>query len=158
MSAKFWNKTTYLATRICSAVPSEAKKIPPGQTDFVEVTLTCHVQVASPGFLHSAIQLTGLSALFRVPPSRCWFSCLHRPVAPANVISSEALVSAPIIRRADYLSGRDEKSVRELSVLVGALKNARSRLMGVKRVRDPVLSDSYYTDVHGKCWRESDGE
>ncbi|CAB1098255.1 unnamed protein product [Ectocarpus sp. CCAP 1310/34] len=72
--------------------------------------------------------------------------------------SSEALVSAPIIRRADYLSGRDDKSVRELSALVGTLENARSRPQGVKRVRDPVLSDSYFTDVDGKCWRESDGD
>lgn len=93
-----------------------------------------------------------------MPLSRRLFCCLHPSVAPANVISSEALVSAPIIRRADFLSGRDEKSVRELSALVGTLDNARSRPQGVKRVRDPVLSDGYFTDVDGKCWRESDGE
>lgn len=67
-------------------------------------------------------------------------------------------MSAPIIRRADFLSGRDDKSVRELSALVGELDNARSHPEDVKRVRDPVLSDSYFTDIDGKCWRERDCE
>ncbi|CAM9181555.1 unnamed protein product, partial [Hapterophycus canaliculatus] len=77
------------------------------------------------------------------------------PVAIFGVgASEEARVSAPIIRRADFLSGRDEKSVRELSALVHELDNTRSRPENVRRVRDPVLSDSYFTDFHGKCWRE----
>lgn len=67
-------------------------------------------------------------------------------------------MSAPIIRRADFLSGRDEKSVRQLSALVGELDNTRSRPEDVGRVRDPVLSDGYFTDFHGKCWRERDCE
>ncbi|CAM9490254.1 unnamed protein product [Scytosiphon promiscuus] len=77
------------------------------------------------------------------------------PVAIFGVGASEdARVSAPIIRRANFLSGRDEKSVRELSALVSELENTRSRPEDVRRVRDPVLSDSYFTDFHGKCWRE----
>lgn len=69
--------------------------------------------------------------------------------------SSEAVLSAPIIRRANYLSGRDTKSVRELSTLVGTLENAKSRPEDVQVVRDPVLSDSYFKDSGGRCWRES---
>ena len=62
----------------------------------------------------------------------------------------------PIIRRANYLSGRDDKSVRELSALVGKLENTTSRPQDVEQVRDPVLSDRYFTDVDGKCWKRRD--
>lgn len=69
--------------------------------------------------------------------------------------SSEAILSSPIIRRANYLSGRDTKSVRELSTLVGTLGNATSRPEDIEVVRDPVLGDSYFQDDDGECWRES---
>lgn len=56
------------------------------------------------------------------------------------------------------MSGRDQKSVRELSDLVGTLENARSRPQDVQIVRDPVLSDRYFTDIDGQCWRKNEGE
>lgn len=72
--------------------------------------------------------------------------------------SPEAILSAPIIRRANYLSGRDTKSVRQLSMLVGKLENTTCRPEDVEVVRDPVLSDSYFTDRGGACWLESNSE
>lgn len=69
-----------------------------------------------------------------------------------------AAESAPIIRRANYLSGRDEKSVRALSALVGTMDHARSRSQDVFTVRDPVLSDRYFTDMNGTCWRKDESE
>lgn len=65
---------------------------------------------------------------------------------------------APIIRRADYASGRDKKSLKALSALLDTLDTRRVDPNDVARVRDPVLSDSYYTDKNGTCWRHSKGE
>lgn len=56
------------------------------------------------------------------------------------------------------MSGRDEKSARELSAVVGTLDNSRSRPQDVCAVRDPVLSDTYFTDVNGTCWRKDESE
>ncbi|CAM9929519.1 unnamed protein product [Pylaiella littoralis] len=79
------------------------------------------------------------------------------PVAIFGVgASSPAIESASLIRRANYVSGRDEKSARELSAVVGTLDNSRSRPQDVCAVRDPVLSDTYFTDVNGTCWRKDE--
>lgn len=45
--------------------------------------------------------------------------------------------------------------MRELSNLVGTLENARSRPEDIEVVRDPVLSDRYFKDSGGACWREN---
>ena len=69
--------------------------------------------------------------------------------------SAQANLSAPIIRRANYVSGRDQKSVKAFSDLLSTLTNARTKPEEVARVRDPVLSDGYFKDVSGRCWRQS---
>eukprot|EP00904_Undaria_pinnatifida_P004663 jgi/Undpi1/14198/HiC_scaffold_9.g03847.m1 len=80
------------------------------------------------------------------------------PVAIFGVGASvQANLSAPIIRRANYVSGRDQKSVNALSELLSILKNARTKPDEVARVRDPVLSDGYFKDISGRCWRQSQG-
>lgn len=56
------------------------------------------------------------------------------------------------------MSGRDDKSVTALATLLETLDNPRTRPHDVARVRDPVLSDSYFTDTDGQCWRQDHGE
>lgn len=70
----------------------------------------------------------------------------------------EAIHSAGIVERADYVSGRDKKSVWALSQLLKTAENPRVQASDVRTVRDPVLGDSYYTDVNEKCWQKDAGE
>lgn len=72
--------------------------------------------------------------------------------------SEAAVLSAPIVRRADYVSGRDERSVETLSELLRVLDDARLAPGQVQSVRDPVLSDNFYTDTNGYCWKQNLGE
>lgn len=55
------------------------------------------------------------------------------------------------------MSGRDRKSVTELSLVLSKLKEPRVRPQEVARVRDPVLSDDYFKDIDGACWNRSEG-
>lgn len=75
-----------------------------------------------------------------------------------DLCSVQANLSAPIIRRANYVSGRDQKSVKAFSDLLSTLSNARTTPEEVARVRDPVLSDGYFKDVSGRCWRQNEGD
>lgn len=56
------------------------------------------------------------------------------------------------------MSGRDEKSVAALAALLETMDHARVQPEEVRTVRDPVLSDNYYSDVDGSCWRKDTGE
>lgn len=97
-----------------------------------------------------------------LPPAPPPLSAFPRPflrLRKSNRVefSVQANLSAPIIRRANYVSGRDQKSVNALSELLSILKNARTKPDEVARVRDPVLSDGYFKDISGRCWRQSQG-
>lgn len=75
--------------------------------------------------------------------------------------SQEAIWSAPIIKRAKYVSGRDKKSVLALSNILKILEENGEKTVtkpeNVVMVRDPVLSDGYFSDVNGRCWQQSQG-
>ena len=88
------------------------------------------------------------------------FPCLsHCPSVPYRIVrfSPQAKQSWPIIQRANYVSGRDQLSVTELSSLLGRLEAPRAKPHEVERVRDPILSDEYFMDVEGTCWKQSEG-
>lgn len=55
------------------------------------------------------------------------------------------------------MSGRDSKSVTEMSLVLSKLEAPRVRPQEVARVRDPVLSDDYFKDVDGACWNRREG-
>ena len=78
---------------------------------------------------------------------------------PCHIVlcSSQARQSWPIIQRANYVSGRDRTSTMALSSLLGRLKAPRAKPHEVARIRDPVLSDRYFMDVEGACWKQSEG-
>lgn len=48
--------------------------------------------------------------------------------------------------------------MKAFSDLLSTLTNARTTPEEVARVRDPVLSDGYFKDVSGRCWRQSQGD
>lgn len=75
-----------------------------------------------------------------------------------SLTSTGAAFSADIVRRADFVSGRDGKSVAALSTLLRSLEGVRVPPSQVRVVRDPVLSDQYLTDTNGSCWKERLGE
>lgn len=49
------------------------------------------------------------------------------------------------------MSGRDASSTKTLADVVN--RGPASAVL----VRDPVLSDNSFTDIEGKCWRQSKG-
>ena len=88
------------------------------------------------------------------------FPCLLRCTSvPYRLVrySSVAKRSWPIVQRSNYVSGRDRTSVEALSSLLSTLEAPRAKPHEVATVRDPVLSDVYYTDVDGACWKQSEG-
>lgn len=85
----------------------------------------------------------------------------RRPLPDDRVddrFSEEAGYSDALVARADYISGRDEKSVVALSELLETLEKPRVKPNKVRTVRDAVLSDNYYTDVKDNCWNRGPGE
>ena len=44
-----------------------------------------------------------------------------------------------------------------LSSWLARLEASRAKPYEVARVRDPVLSDGYFMDVEGACWKQSEG-
>lgn len=56
------------------------------------------------------------------------------------------------------MSGRDAPSIDALSSVLRESKDPVTQPDGVALVRDPVLSNNMFSDVEGKCWKQSEGE
>ena len=65
---------------------------------------------------------------------------------------------ATLLEKASFVSGRDAPSIDALSGVLRESKDPATQPDDVARVRDPVLSDKMFTDVEGKCWKQSEGE
>eukprot|EP00752_Nemacystus_decipiens_P016189 g14476.t1 len=72
--------------------------------------------------------------------------------------SNMAKRTSALLEKAIFVSGRDATSISAFS---DVLKRGESPMVqpgGVALVRDPVLSDSMFTDAEGTCWKQSEGE
>eukprot|EP00903_Cladosiphon_okamuranus_P008894 g8514.t1 len=66
--------------------------------------------------------------------------------------SYHAKQCSTILQKAVFVSGRDASSTKVLADVVH--RGPASAIL----VRDAVLSDNSFTDIEGKCWRQSTGE
>eukprot|EP00752_Nemacystus_decipiens_P016187 g14474.t2 len=73
----------------------------------------------------------------------------------ANRLTSKR--HATLLRKAVFVSGRDAKSTEALA---NVLRRGESVVQpeDVALVRDPVLSDTFFTDGQGKCWKQSEAD
>lgn len=80
------------------------------------------------------------------------------PVAfSVKTTSHMAKRTSSLLEKAVFVSGRDATSISAFS---DVLKRGESPMVqpgGVTLVRDPVLSDTTFTDAEGKCWKQSEG-
>ncbi len=65
---------------------------------------------------------------------------------------------ATLLEKASFVSGRDGPSIDALSGILRESKDPVIQPDGVVLVRDPVLSNKMFSDVEGKCWKQSEGE
>eukprot|EP00903_Cladosiphon_okamuranus_P008896 g8515.t1 len=72
--------------------------------------------------------------------------------------SHTALRTSSLLEKAIFVSGRDATSISAFSDVLERGESPMVQPTGVALVRDPVLSDTTFTDVEGKCWKQSEGE
>lgn len=65
--------------------------------------------------------------------------------------------TSSLLEKAVFVSGRDAPSISAFSDVLQSGESPMVQPGGVALVRDPVLSDSMFTDAEGKCWKQSEG-
>lgn len=82
----------------------------------------------------------------------------HGPVVfPIENTSYMAKRTSSLLEKAIFVSGRDTPSVNAFSDVLEHGESPMVQPGGVALVRDPVLSDSMFTDTEGTCWKQSEG-
>lgn len=66
--------------------------------------------------------------------------------------------NSELIKRAAFVSGRDEHSVASLVSVLEASDDPTVSPEEVQLVRDPVLSYRNFSDSDGRCWRQGEGQ
>lgn len=62
-----------------------------------------------------------------------------------------------LLEKAIFVSGRDATSIGVFSDVLQRGESPMVKPGDVALVRDPVLSDSVFTDDEGTCWKQSEG-